>query len=117
MVGQAHPLLYHVLSLNRHVMGKEEWSRVPARDAIGLLVTPFNRSCSRGWRASLARWAARYELFVTVLELVRVEAQLPYVHGLVGRPVEDRAGLARAFIAKAVFDHSDDPGPDRASTG
>ena len=69
------------------------------REMLRITGTPFNRSCSRGWRASLARC-----LFVTVLELVRVEVQLPYIHGLVGRPVEDRAGLARAFIAKAVFD-------------
>ena len=46
----------------------------------------------------------RYELFVAVLELVRVEALLPWVRGQVGRPEEDRAALARAFIAKAVFD-------------
>ena len=46
----------------------------------------------------------RYELFVAVLELVRVEALLPYFRGQVGRPEEDRAALARAFIAKAVFD-------------
>ena len=38
----------------------------------------------------------RYELFVAVLELVRVEALLPYFRGQVGRPEED--------IAKAVFD-------------
>ena len=54
--------------------------------------------------SELGPMGARHELFVTVLELVRVEALLPYIHGLVGRPVEDRAGLARAFIAKAVFD-------------
>ena len=44
----------------------------------------------------------RYELFVAVLKLVRVEALLPYFRGQVGRPEEDRAALARAFIAKAV---------------
>ena len=46
----------------------------------------------------------RYELFVAVLELVRVEALLPYFRGRVGRPEEDRAALARAFMAKAAFD-------------
>ena len=46
----------------------------------------------------------RYELFVAVLELVRVEALLPHFRGRVGRPEEDRAALARAFMAKAVFD-------------
>ena len=33
----------------------------------------------------------------------------------VGRPEEDRAALARAFIAKAVFDIPTDARPDRAS--
>ena len=46
----------------------------------------------------------RYESLIAVLEFVRVERQLPYVHGLRGRPQEDRAALARAFIAKVVFD-------------
>lgn len=46
----------------------------------------------------------RYQSLIAVLELVRVERELPYVHGLRGRPQEDRAALARAFIAKAVFD-------------
>ena len=45
-----------------------------------------------------------YRRLVTVLELVRVEAFLPDLHGLPGRPAEDRAALARAFVAKAVFD-------------
>jgi hypothetical protein len=38
-----------------------------------------------------------------VLETVCVERFLPYVHGLVGRPLAERTALARAFIAKAVF--------------
>ena len=45
----------------------------------------------------------RYQLFITVLELVRVEQQLPCCRTLRGRPPQDRAALARAFIAKAVF--------------
>ena len=47
----------------------------------------------------------RYESLITVLELVRVERQLPYLHGLRGvRRKIVRQALARAFIAKAVFD-------------
>ena len=45
----------------------------------------------------------RYQLFITVLEFVRVEQQLPCGRSLRGRPQQDRAALARAFIAKAVF--------------
>ena len=35
---------------------------------------------------------------------MRLEVLLPSISGLPGRPPEDRAALARAFIAKAVFD-------------
>ena len=45
----------------------------------------------------------RYQSFITVLELVRVEQHLPCCRSLRGRPQQDRAALARAFIAKAVF--------------
>ena len=46
----------------------------------------------------------RYRSFVAVLEFARVERFLPHFIGMPGRPREDRAALARAFIAKAVFD-------------
>ena len=45
-----------------------------------------------------------YQRLVRVLELVRVEEWLPYHRGWRGRPLEDRAALARAFLAKAVLD-------------
>ena len=45
----------------------------------------------------------RYQFFITVLEFVRVEQHLPCFHNLRGRPQQDRAAMARAFIAKAVF--------------
>lgn len=45
----------------------------------------------------------RYQSFITVLEFVRVEQHLPCFRNLNGRPRQDRVALARAFIAKAVF--------------
>ena len=45
----------------------------------------------------------KHRTLVVVLETVRVEAFLPYQHGLVGRPLTERAALARAFMAKAVY--------------
>ena len=45
----------------------------------------------------------RYQSFITVLELVRVEQHLPCFRTLRGRPQQDRVAMARAFIAKAVF--------------
>ena len=40
---------------------------------------------------------------VSVLGLARIEAFVPSFDGLPGRPLSERAALARAFVAKAVF--------------
>jgi hypothetical protein len=40
---------------------------------------------------------------VTVLDMTRLEAFVPHWHGLPGRPLAERAALARAFVAKAVL--------------
>jgi hypothetical protein len=41
--------------------------------------------------------------FVSVLGLARIETFLPTWQGLPGRPPAERAALARAFVAKSVF--------------
>ena len=53
--------------------------------------------------ADLGPLGERYQLFIAVLELVRVEQHLPCFRTLRGRPQQDRMALARAFIAKAMF--------------
>ncbi|MBF0623921.1 MAG: transposase [Magnetococcales bacterium] len=45
----------------------------------------------------------RQQQLVMVLEMVRLEAFLHHWPGMVGRPLEDRAALARSFVAKAVY--------------
>lgn len=45
----------------------------------------------------------RHKQFVTVLELVRLETFVGHWQGVAGCPRKDRAALARAFMAKAVF--------------
>jgi transposase len=45
----------------------------------------------------------KHRALIVVLETVCVERFLPYVHGLVGRPLAERTALARAFVVKAVF--------------
>jgi len=47
-----------------------------------------------------------HQQLVTVLGMVRIEAFLPSWPGLPGRPLSERAALARAFVAKAVFNYS-----------
>ena len=46
---------------------------------------------------------AQHQQLVAVLEMSRVEAFAPHWHGVPGRPPAERAALARAFVAKAVF--------------
>ena len=76
---------------------------------------PLKRTLSRHWfrfQRELFPWleealgplGERYQRLVRVLELVRAEEWLPYSRGGRGRPLEDRAALARAFLAKAVLD-------------
>ena len=43
---------------------------------------------------------------VSVLGLARIEALVPRLDGLPGRPASERAALARAFAAKSVFNFS-----------
>ena len=58
------------------MMLREEWSRVPARYAIGFWYA-FQRELFPRLESELGPMGERYELFVAVLELVRVEALLP----------------------------------------
>ena len=64
----------------------------------------FQRELFPRLEEALGRLGERYQRLVRVLELVRVEELLPYQRGWRGRPLEDRAALARAFLAKAVLD-------------
>ena len=75
---------------------------------------PLKQTLSRHWftfQRELFPWleeawvmGERYQRLVRVVELARVEEWLPYSRGWRGRPLKDRAALARAFLAKAVLD-------------
>ena len=47
---------------------------------------------------------AKQQQLVQTLEVIRVERQIPRHFRAPGRPPKDRAALARAFVAKAVYD-------------
>ena len=64
----------------------------------------FQRELFPGLEETLGPLGERYQRLVRVLALVRVEERLPYQRGWRGRPLEDRAALARAFLAKAVLE-------------
>jgi transposase len=47
-----------------------------------------------------------HKILMTVLDMIRLDAFLRVWHGAPGRPAAERAALARAFVAKAVFNFS-----------
>jgi hypothetical protein len=47
-----------------------------------------------------------HKQLISVLGMARIEALLPGWPGLPGRPLSERSALARAFVAKAVFNLS-----------
>ena len=63
----------------------------------------FQRELFPALQEELGPLGERYELFAAVLGFVPLELFLTCFGGLPGRPQADRAALARAFIAKAVF--------------
>lgn len=48
----------------------------------------------------------KQQQLITVLEMARVEEFIPHYPGDVGRPEDDRTAIARAFVAKSVYNLS-----------
>ena len=76
---------------------------------------PLDVSLSEHWRhvqGELFPWldeyvgplGERHRLFVSVLELARIEIYLHLSSYVLWRPLACRASLAHAFLAKAMFD-------------
>ena len=45
----------------------------------------------------------KQQQLIMVLEIAHIEPFIPYFYGGVGCPLEDRRAIARAFVAKAVY--------------
>jgi hypothetical protein len=57
-------------------------------------------------KEELGELTSKQKLLVTVLEVIRIEEHIPSHFRLQGRPLSDRIAIARAFVAKAVYDMS-----------
>ena len=53
--------------------------------------------------AELGELSPKQKQLVQILELVRIESFVKRCWGMKGRPLEDRRAIARAFVAKAVY--------------
>jgi hypothetical protein len=51
----------------------------------------------------LGELTEKQQKLVTTLELIRLEEFIYSSHGFPGRPLEDRIAIARAFVAKAIY--------------
>ena len=51
----------------------------------------------------LGELTEKQQKLVTTLELIRLEEFIYSSHGFPGRPLEDRIAIARAFVAKALY--------------
>ena len=57
-------------------------------------------------KEELGELTAKQKLLITVLEILRIEEHIPSHFRLPGRPLSDRVAIARAFVAKAIYDMS-----------
>jgi len=57
-------------------------------------------------KEELGELTSKQKLLVTVLEVIRIEEHIPSHFRLPGRPLSDRIAIARAFVAKAIYDMS-----------
>jgi len=55
-------------------------------------------------KEELGNLTDKQQLLITVLEIIRIEEHIPTHLGLPGRPISDRVAIARAFVAKAIYD-------------
>lgn len=51
----------------------------------------------------LGELTEKQQQLVEVLELAQIETHIPYMGRRPGRPLESRSAIARAFVAKAVY--------------
>ena len=82
----------------------ERRANLPLKQTLSRHWFTFQRELFPWLEEALGPLGERYERLVQVVELVRVEEWLPYSGGWRGRPLKDRAALARAFLAMAVLD-------------
>jgi hypothetical protein len=73
------------------------------RDGLSNIWNHFQTTLFHWLQEELGELTDKQKQLVEVLELAEVETHLPYVGRVPGRPLEDRSAIARAFVAKAVY--------------
>lgn len=72
-------------------------------DALSNIWNRFQSSLFPWLQEELGELTEKQQQLIQVLELAQIEAHLPYVGRVPGCPLKDRSAIARAFVAKAVY--------------
>jgi len=72
-------------------------------DALSNIWNRFQTSLFPWLQEGLGALTDKQQQLIRVLEVSKIETHIPYVGQVPGRPLEDRSAIARAFIAKAVY--------------
>ena len=73
------------------------------RQELSTIWNHFQTTLFPWLQEELGELTKKQKQLVEILELAQVEAHLPYVGRVPGRPPENRSAIARAFVAKAVY--------------
>ena len=73
------------------------------RNKLSTIWNHFQTTIFPWMQEELGELSDKQKQLVEVLELVQIDRHLPYVGRVPGRPPENRSAIARAFIAKAVY--------------
>ena len=93
---------------------QRRWN-LPLKETVSRHWFRFQRELFPWLDEALGPLGERYQRLVRVLELVGVEELLPYRGGWRGRPLEDRAALARAFLGEGGAGRGHDAGAGGAA--
>ena len=74
-----------------------------ARQELSSIWNHFQSSLFPWLQEELGELTEKQRQLVEVLELAQIETHIPYVGRGPGRPLESRCAIARAFVAKAVY--------------
>jgi len=73
------------------------------RQVLSNIWNRFQASLFPWLQEELGELTGKQQQLIEVLEIAQIETHLPYVGQVPGRPPEDRCAIARAFVAKAVY--------------
>ena len=73
------------------------------RNRLSTIWNHFQTNLFPWLEEDLGELTTKQKKLVEALELAQIESHLPYIGSVPGRPLESRSAIARAFIAKAIY--------------